>query len=380
MKILFVTHNNNEKSGANRSIISLIERFNKDYEVVVLVNKTEGNLPDVLEKLGIQVVRMRYWWSCVPTRSSVARNVAVISRGYLRLLQNEVAVRKLVKLIKDENIGVVYTNTSTITFSSTAAQKANVAHVWHLREFGDKDFNFRRLLPRSSFVNRLNYGKLIAVSNSISDYYKGISSSCDIETVYNGLDISLFKNKFIPRVDNSLNLLIVGQLSKNKGQDQAIKAVKLFNEKYSPNYKASLFIAGRGDQYFLQSEMKKAGSPYYIHYLGQVENLAEVRANMHAALVCSSSEAFGRVTLESMLSGLPVIGADTAGTGELIINGMNGLLYKNKDENDLALKIHMLLDDSLRKRLSDAAFLYASNFSISHTYDDISTIIINLDK
>lgn len=101
---------------------------------------------------------------------------------------------------------------------------------------------------------------------------------------------------------------------------------------------------------------------------------------MHAALVCSSSEAFGRVTLESMLSGLPVIGADTAGTGELIINGMNGLLYKNKDENDLALKIHMLLDDSLRKRLSDAAFLYASNFSISHTYDDISTIIINLDK
>ena len=59
MKILFVTHNNNEKSGANRSIISLIERFNKDYEVVVLVNKTEGNLPDVLEKLGIQVVRMR---------------------------------------------------------------------------------------------------------------------------------------------------------------------------------------------------------------------------------------------------------------------------------------------------------------------------------
>lgn len=40
MKILFVTHNNNEKSGANRSIISLIERFNKDYEVVVLVNKT----------------------------------------------------------------------------------------------------------------------------------------------------------------------------------------------------------------------------------------------------------------------------------------------------------------------------------------------------
>lgn len=112
---------------------------------------------------------------------------------------------------------------------------------------------------------------MIAVSNSISDYYKGISSSCDIETVYNGLDISLFKNKFIPRVDNSLNLLIVGQLSKNKGQDQAIKAVKLFNEKYSPNYKASLFIAGRGDQYFLQSEMKKQEVHIIFTILGRLK-------------------------------------------------------------------------------------------------------------
>ena len=45
------------------------------------------------------------------------------------------------------------------------------------------------------------------------------------------------------------------------------------------------------------------------------------------ALMCSSSEAFGRTTVEAMKLGRPVIGADAGGTAELVRDGWNGLLY-----------------------------------------------------
>jgi len=43
-------------------------------------------------------------------------------------------------------------------------------------------------------------------------------------------------------------------------------------------------------------------------------------------LVCSRSEAFGRVTVEGMLCGKPIIGARSGATPELVKEGFNGLL------------------------------------------------------
>ena len=59
-------------------------------------------------------------------------------------------------------------------------------------------------------------------------------------------------------------------------------------------------------------------------------------------LVCSKSEAFGRVTIEGMFSGRPVIGARSAATAELIKDGVNGLLYDPGNPGDLADKIKRL--------------------------------------
>ena len=44
-------------------------------------------------------------------------------------------------------------------------------------------------------------------------------------------------------------------------------------------------------------------------------------------LVCSQWEAFGRITVEAMLTGKAVIASANGGTTELIKDGENGLLY-----------------------------------------------------
>ena len=63
-----------------------------------------------------------------------------------------------------------------------------------------------------------------------------------------------------------------------------------------------------------------------------------------AALMCSRKEACGRVTMEAMLPGTPVVGTDSGGTAELIRNGVDGFLYAPSDDAMLAEKLAWFIE------------------------------------
>ena len=81
----------------------------------------------------------------------------------------------------------------------------------------------------------------------------------------------------------------------------------------------------------------------HVIFAGFTENMEEVWRNTDLCVMCSRAEAFGRVTVEAMLAGAFVIGANTAGTAEIIEDQKSGLLYKQGDPGDLALKIMYVL-------------------------------------
>ena len=86
--------------------------------------------------------------------------------------------------------------------------------------------------------------------------------------------------------------------------------------------------------------------------MGEVKNMSFVRNTVDIELVCSRFEAFGRVTIEAMNNGLPLIGANAPATDEIICDEVNGLLYEVNNPNDLARQIDRLIRDvSLRKKL-----------------------------
>ena len=62
-------------------------------------------------------------------------------------------------------------------------------------------------------------------------------------------------------------------------------------------------------------------------------------------MVCSNREAFGRVTVEAMFAGNPVLAADSGANIELVQDKKNGRIYKNKDLVDLAEKMQWFIDE-----------------------------------
>ena len=73
-------------------------------------------------------------------------------------------------------------------------------------------------------------------------------------------------------------------------------------------------------------------------------------------LMCSRREAFGRVTVEGMKLGKPVIGTRSGGTPEIVQEGETGFLYAPGDAQELAAKIgHLYANRAVRDLMGATA-------------------------
>ena len=89
--------------------------------------------------------------------------------------------------------------------------------------------------------------------------------------------------------------------------------------------------------------------------------LAEVDALVHASVI---PEPFGRVIVEGMAAGLPVVAAAGGGPDEIVTEGVDGLLYPPGDVDELAARLRRVATDAgLAERLGRAGVERARAFS-----------------
>jgi glycosyltransferase involved in cell wall biosynthesis len=171
------------------------------------------------------------------------------------------------------------------------------------------------------------------------------------------------------RHGDAFRCVLVGALIDGKGHEDAILALALLRQK---GIKAELLLAGDGStahQSHLQKIVRLHGLVRDVHFVGHVADPRRLMASADVILVCSRSEAFGRVTIEGMLSGTPVIGARAGATAELIVHGHNGLLYRPGDARDLAAEISYLFENPrIAVELANEAREWASVFFTRDRY------------
>ena len=81
-------------------------------------------------------------------------------------------------------------------------------------------------------------------------------------------------------------------------------------------------------------------------------------------------ETFGRVMIEALARGTPVIASDIGGNREIVRDGIDGLLYRVGDIDDLAAKIASLTDNPafLTACRAEARASYCARFSADDNY------------
>ena len=146
-----------------------------------------------------------------------------------------------------------------------------------------------------------------------------------------------------------VTFLIAGNLQRNKGQDTVLKAVKILKKRSITDF--SVIIAGgvastADSRKFAKElyEYKEAENLNNVYFIGFVEDMKDLRKKTDVEIVASRMEAFGRVTVEAMLSGNPVLATNTGANPELIKEGETGWLFREGDAEDLADKIQNILN------------------------------------
>ena len=361
MNILYIAHES-RLGGPNKSLLEMIDQLSEENNIYVVVPIKRGFLVDELYKRNIPVIYQHsFWWMIAPGGNKAA---AFVRKWIYRVLvlHNYVCARRLCKVVKQKEIDIIHTNSSVLNTGGILASMVKIPHVWHIRELRQEGLGFIDVWQPAR-INRFmeeHSSRIVAISKAVRDKYAEHISGDLISVVYNGVgEENLYEKKPERRQGDTVNFLISGRVSGEKRQEEAVRAAALLIEEGYRNLHLS--IAGPGDTDRLRSLIADRKIEEYVTFLGYRSDLPLLRREMDIELVCSLWEAFGRVTVEAMMSSNPVIGADSGGTPELIKDGENGYLYRQGDERDLADKMRRFMKHPERiRRMGQCAYQTAA--------------------
>lgn len=334
LRISFITHYT-ELYGANLSLLNLIEGLRRYGVRAQVICPDQGDLLDTLSALDIPAVRVPFEWWVSPKRT-----VLGVAQRLLRNIRN---LRLMVDRISRWKADLVYSNSSVFSIGAMAAARLRLPHVWHLREFGSRDYDlwpdWGARISRSVFRTA---DATIFVSNALRRAFLGDRPEPRSHVIYNGVaSESVFDAR--RRLAEALRgrrqpftFVLVGRFRESKGQATAIRAFATVASRF-PDVRL-LLVGGAGqtgDQsYFhrcrgLANELAVADRVEFWGYVADPER-AFLAADV--ALMCSRNEAMGRVTVEAMSACRAVIGYDSGGTSELIDADRTGLLYRGDSD------------------------------------------------
>lgn len=160
-------------------------------------------------------------------------------------------------------------------------------------------------------------------------------------------------------------VLFVGMLIFLKGIHILIQAMELVIRQIPD---AKLLIIGRGAyQRQLEELASELGLEEKVEFVGHVSQttLRQYMRNCRVLVLPSLSEGLGRVLIEAMACGKPVIGTNVGGIPGLIQDGVNGFLIPPNDPRALAEKlVHLLSNEGEGVRMgAKGQKLVAQTFS-----------------
>jgi glycosyltransferase involved in cell wall biosynthesis len=164
----------------------------------------------------------------------------------------------------------------------------------------------------------------------------------------------------------SLTLLYAGRLERLKGVQYLLEALPVVRREI-PGVR--LVVAGTGTYTeALQACAQTLGVADVVEWVGHVDQRVLYDLYAQSAVVVVPSiwpEPFGKVGIEAMGVGRPVVASDVGGIREWLLNGVTGYVVPPCDAGALSEKIIDLLSDAeLRIRMGTAGCDYAQKFSL----------------
>lgn len=343
--------------GAEVSLLTLMEHLESDRYGAVLLTAGESTLGERAQAAGIPVHTQEFPW---------------FSRR--RFWEYPSSICRLARTIRGQAISVVHTNCDhSLRYVMHATRIARAAYVSHVRDFVRGWFE-------PDTLEALNHAaRVIANSEATASVCidRGVEAN-RVTTVYNPIDLAAFRGssvtdreRFGEEIGVSAGALlvgIVGQIQEIKGHKEFLEAALRLCADFPGLHFAIVGAAhGQASRDFLSGLRKtvvESGWSERFHFTGFRDDIPAVMSALDILAVPAWSESFGRVAVEGMAAGCPVIAADAGGLSEIVTDGVDALLVPPRNIDALVGALRRLCTDStLRNRLSRRGPASAKRFS-----------------
>jgi glycosyltransferase involved in cell wall biosynthesis len=367
--ILYIERAEDIRGGGQLSLINILRYIVRTSFNPYLVCSSEGTLIAKVREIGIE--------------STVIKMRPLKGLGIFSILT---AILGLYRLSRRWNIKIIHSNagaTRDTFYSALTARLMGIPFIWHVRTIESGGILDRILAFLST--------KIIAISNAVKQRLYWIKDSKKVEVIYNGVDLNEFRfgidGSQIRREFNisEKDILIgtVGQLIPWKGHRYLLEAAKIVKERAS-NIKFLIVgdevPEGSGYRKELEGFSLKLGLKEDVIFTGFREDIPDVMAAIDIFVLPSINEPFGRVIIEAMAMGKPVVATNSGGVPEIVVDGEIGYIVPIKDAMALAERINELINNrekreemgrAGRKRVEEMFTIEKNVGAVERLYEDI---------
>ena len=308
-------------------------------------------------------------------------------------VQDIQALFALWRLIVQEKPDIIHTHTSKAgILGRLVAKMAGVPVIVHTPHghvfyghFGPLASRFFILVERitASITNRM-----VALTEGERNEYIAfsVSNPNKIVTIHSGVELDRFipEQVKIEEKKRSLGLnykgLVVGTvgwLLPIKGPMYLLKAMATI---WQSQPKVSLVFVGKGElEEELKAEVSRMGVSDRVKFLGWRDDIPDIMQIFDIFALPSLNEGMGRVLVEAMAAGKPIVASNVGGIPDLVEDGENGILVKPRDVNGLSFAIRKLLADrQMRDEMGRRGRTMAQNFSVEKMVEKIDALYSSL--
>ncbi|PLS01516.1 glycosyltransferase family 4 protein [Neobacillus cucumis] len=376
MRVGFYNHTS-EISGAEISMLLTAKNLSVTTPVIFA---PEGELIDRAIKSKIQVVKIKSY------RARLSKNPFQILKGILGTIYGGYQVSKAIKTNK---IDLVHANSLRAgIMASIFIFYHKVPVIWHVRDIPPKGLVGKLI----TFLGEKTIKALIGISQPVIEGISSISLKNKSYLIHNGVKIEkkeeVEKERLRKKIRNEFNtplnskvIVVVGQIAPWKRQEDAIKSAKTLFDKGEDVY---LWVVGEAkfrDENVLYKDnlvnlVQKLGLKNRVVFTGFRNDVIDICCASDILLLCSNNEPFGRVIIEGMSQGVPVIATNSGGVPEIIKDKYNGLLYEVGDVKTLSDNIlHLLKDQFLCQNIIiNAENSVKQSFTIQRTSQKVEEV------
>lgn len=317
-------------AGIDVCLESLVYGIDKNKFNPIVVFPTESKLKIEFEQRNIKCYSLPLnWWFPIGFSGNDIIHVLPTLRD---------KVDPLVHIINDNNIDIVFSNTSVNLDGMVAASICNKPHVFFIHAKFEDNIYTSMEKETKAFIYQL-MGRmsdtLVCCSQFLNEFILNFSKNS--VCIYNGVDTNkFFFNKRSFRNLDTLNTICVGHYNANKQQDFVLKALKHLKDFNLDIFRKVKFtMVGPGEPAYinkLKEMVKEFGINEQVVFEDFRDDIYKYINNFTIYINSSKTENLPLSVIEAMSNGMPVIATPNDGAKQLVINQETGYIVNTPEE------------------------------------------------